>query len=39
MDARVSQYLLLQQCDTPHSHIEDEKPYDHLKRSRKSIQQ
>ena len=30
MDARIFQYLQINQCDTPHQQSEKEKPYDHM---------
>ena len=35
--ARILQYMQINQCDTPYSQIEEEKPYDHLNRCRKSF--
>ena len=36
-DAWVFQYPQINQYDIPHQQIEEEKPYDHLRRCRKSF--
>ena len=36
-DARILQYIQINQCDTPYYEIEGETPYDHLNRYRKNF--
>ena len=36
MDARTFRYPQINQCDTPHQQTEEEKPYDHHNRCRKT---